>query len=376
VSLPRRLPRLAVLSHSAIEPTYQRKWAAVAAAGYTVRLLVPHRWPETGRWQRGRVRTAGRLSVGILPAVFAGRVARWFPRGLGAALDRYRPDVILAEEEPYGLACALAARAAGRLKIPFLFYTWENLRRPYRWPQDRLLRVTVRAAAGGIAGNHAGLAIMRGWGLRGSAAVIPQYGVDGASFRPLSQPSCRRRLNLPVRGRLIGFIGRLLPEKGLETLLASVRMLPEEVGAVIIGNGPEEPVLRRTAAPLGPRVRFLGAVPRAAVPVAMGALDVLVLPSRTTPVWTEQFGRVLAEAQACGRWAVGSDSGEIPHVLGSPRFVFPEGQAGALARRVRPLLKRRPPPALRRRALARFSESAVAEATVRFLAGVVRRSRG
>lgn len=367
------LPRLAVLSHSAIEPTYQRKWQAVAAAGFTVHLILPDRWPETGRWLHGRARSAGRLSVEVLPAVFAGRVARWFPRGLFAAMATFQPDLVLAEEEPYGLACALAARAAGRLKVPFLFYTWENLHRRYRWPQDRLVRATVPKAAGGIAGNRAGLSIMRAWGLRGTATVIPQYGVDGRSFRPRPRPACRRRLGLPVSGRLVGFIGRLLPEKGLDTLLAAIRLLPADVGSVIIGSGPEDAALRHAAAPLGTRVRFLPAVPRTAVPVAMGALDVLVLPSRTTPVWTEQFGRVLAEAQACGRWAVGSDSGEIPHVLGSRRFVFPEGSAHALAGRVRPLLARRPPASLRRRALARYSESAVAAATIRVLQEAVRR---
>ena len=68
--------RLVVLSHSAIEPSYQRKWEAVARRGFAVRLLVPDRWPETGRWLAGRARQGAALSVAVVPALWPGRVAR------------------------------------------------------------------------------------------------------------------------------------------------------------------------------------------------------------------------------------------------------------------------------------------------------------
>ena len=56
-------------------------------------------------------------------------------------------------------------------------------------------------------------------------------------------------------------------------------------------------------------------------------LDVLVLPSHTTPTWKEQFGRVIVEALWCGVPVVGSDSGEIPWLieLTGGGLVFPEG---------------------------------------------------
>ena len=62
-------------------------------------------------------------------------------------------------------------------------------------------------------------------------------------------------------------------------------------------------------------------------------MDVLVLPSRTTPTWAEQFGRVLTEALSCGTCVVGSDSGEIPWVIGTTGggMVFPEDDVAALA---------------------------------------------
>ncbi|RPI51817.1 MAG: glycosyltransferase, partial [Chloroflexi bacterium] len=59
-------------------------------------------------------------------------------------------------------------------------------------------------------------------------------------------------------------------------------------------------------------------------------LDVLVVPSRTRPNWKEQFGRVAVEAMACGVPVVGSDSGEIPHVLGDAGLIFAEDDVAAL----------------------------------------------
>jgi glycosyltransferase involved in cell wall biosynthesis len=82
------------------------------------------------------------------------------------------------------------------------------------------------------------------------------------------------------------------------------------------------------------RVRFLGRVASMQMPGFYGSLDVLVLPSRTRPNWKEQFGRVLVEAMACGVVVVGSDSGEIPHVIGEAGLIFPEGDAGALRRQL------------------------------------------
>jgi glycosyltransferase involved in cell wall biosynthesis len=63
-------------------------------------------------------------------------------------------------------------------------------------------------------------------------------------------------------------------------------------------------------------------------------MDVLVLPSRTTRDWAEQFGRVLVEALSCGVPVVGSDSGEIPWVVTTTGggHVFPEGNVDELAR--------------------------------------------
>ena len=64
----------------------------------------------------------------------------------------------------------------------------------------------------------------------------------------------------------------------------------------------------------------------------MNLFSVLVLPSITTRSWKEQFGRVLPEAMACQTPVIGSDSGEIPNVIGRAGSVFPEGNITELTK--------------------------------------------
>jgi glycosyltransferase involved in cell wall biosynthesis len=107
------------------------------------------------------------------------------------------------------------------------------------------------------------------------------------------------------------------------------------------------------------------------MPQQLAALDVLVLPSRATPVWKEQFGRVLTEAMACRVPVVGSDSGAIPEVIGEAGLIFPAGDASALAGC---LARLQAEPALRaelaergyQRVLRHYTQAGLAERTAQF----------
>jgi glycosyltransferase involved in cell wall biosynthesis len=74
------------------------------------------------------------------------------------------------------------------------------------------------------------------------------------------------------------------------------------------------------------------------LPAFLNALDLFVLPSETRPNWREQFGRAAVEAMSCGVPVIGSDSGEIPTVLGDAGITFPEGDAWSLAAQLGRLL--------------------------------------
>ncbi|HET7377731.1 MAG TPA: glycosyltransferase, partial [Anaerolineae bacterium] len=98
------------------------------------------------------------------------------------------------------------------------------------------------------------------------------------------------------------------------------------------------------------------------------SIDVLVLPSRTKSNWKEQFGRALVDAMACGVPVIGSNSGEIPNVIGDAGLIFPEGDVDALSEY---LIKLQNNPALRadlakrgrQRVLDHFTQAKIARKT-------------
>ena len=98
----------------------------------------------------------------------------------------------------------------------------------------------------------------------------------------------------------------------------------------------------------------------------------MVLPSRTTATWKEQFGRVLTEAMACGVPVVGSNSGAIPEVIADAGLIFPEGDAMSLAAQLQRLANEHTLAVeLGRRGMARvvdnYSQKRIAAKTAAFL---------
>jgi glycosyltransferase involved in cell wall biosynthesis len=153
----------------------------------------------------------------------------------------------------------------------------------------------------------------------------------------------------PANGKrpfTVGYAGRLVKSKGLLDLLAAVRRLPAPVELLLIGDGELRSQLERQPIP-GSTVRVLAGLGHDRMAQGYAQLDVLVLPSRTTQTWKEQFGRVIVEALWCGVPVVGSDSGEIPWLieLTGGGLVFPEGDSQLLAAHLHTL---RDAPELRR----------------------------
>jgi glycosyltransferase involved in cell wall biosynthesis len=177
----------------------------------------------------------------------------------------------------------------------------------------------------------------------------------------------------------IGYIGRLVPEKGVDTLLeALAQNRGERWHLVLAGEGPERERLEQRAAALrlASRIRWAGALPPDQVTRLWPELDVLVLPSKTTPQWSEPVAHVLVEAMAHEVAVVGSDSGVIPEVIGNGGVVFPAGDAAALAQSLRRIGQESERRGLiqtaRARTMQRFSDDAIAERTIAFWREIVK----
>jgi glycosyltransferase involved in cell wall biosynthesis len=356
--------RVVILSKALIVGTYQRKLEEIAALGVELTALVPASWrePRVGITKLDRRFTSG-YQLEVLPLALNGQHHLHFYLGLRRALGRLRPAVLHIDEESFNLATFLAMRAGLAVGARCCFYNWANIDRRYPPPFSLFERYNLRHARHAIAGNQEAAAIIRRHGYGGPISVIPQFGVDPELFHPAAAPSI---VNRPP-SFIVGFMGRLLPEKGLLDLVEALAGLPEAVKLRLIGDGALRPQIERRAAELGlaGRVELRPFVGSTAVPEALRQLDALALPSRTTASWKEQFGRILIEAMSCGLPVIGSDSGEIPNVIGEAGLVFPEGDVAALRAAIgrlyddtalRAELARRG----RQRALDQFTQAAIA----------------
>jgi glycosyltransferase involved in cell wall biosynthesis len=355
--------RVVILSKALIVGTYQRKLEEIAALGVELTALVPPSWrePRVGVTHLDRRFTKG-YKLEVLPIRLNGQHHLHFYGGLAQALERLRPEVFHIDEESFNLATYLAMRAGRAVGARCCFYNWANIDRLYPPPFSYFERYTLRHAHHAIAGNQEAATIIRRHGFKGPISVIPQFGVDEQLFSPVGtqQPSSRGAFT-------IGFLGRLVAEKGVLDILEAMAELPAAIHLLLIGDGALRGQIEQRATALGihERITITGPLPSTAIPATLRNLDLLVLPSRTRPNWKEQFGRALIEAMSCGVPVLGSDSGEIPNVIGDGGLVVPEGDVNALRAAIEQLYR---DPALhaelsrrgRQRVLDQFTQAAIA----------------
>jgi glycosyltransferase involved in cell wall biosynthesis len=255
----------------------------------------------------------------------------WFPSGLAAAgvasfrklplvTTLHGSDVRLARS--VGPARALYARVAARSDV-------------------------VTAVSGWLATEARALAP------RSAAPTVAPMPADVQRFSPAGDRA---------RDRLL-FVGRLLPQKGVEYALRALVALPPEVSLDVVGDGPDSERLRRIVASLGlsARVRWHGAMPQARLVDFYRAATALVVPSVD-----EGLGLVAVEAQLCETPVVAFDSGGLRDVVvdGETGVLVPSVNSETLAAALRALLARPDQGAsfgraARAAALARFAPDAV-----------------
>lgn len=307
---------------------YQRKLEEIARCdGLELMVIVPPSWDDAaGPLSLERSYTQG-YQLLVHPIRFNGNYHFHYYPHLGPRLAQFRPDVVHIDEEPYNLATWMAWRQARQVGAKTLFFTWQNLNRPYPFPFNRMERQVLAGIDYALMGNQEAVTVWQEKGYRGPYKVIPQFGVDPELFTPPLRRDDGRVFTIGSANR------RLIPAKGVDLLLRAAAQLPGLWQLHIAGEGPERAPLARLAQELEitERVRWDGSISSAQMPAYLQHLDVLVLASRTQPNWKEQFGRVLVEAMACETAVIGSRSGEIPHVIGPAGLTFPEEDVNTLA---------------------------------------------
>jgi glycosyltransferase involved in cell wall biosynthesis len=292
-----------------------------------------------------------------------------------------RYDAVIA---PFAGGAILPAAYAGARRARRPFVLWASV-----WAQPRSLSHALALPVTRHIYRHADSVVAYGEhvrayvaGIRGRDSdvfVAPQTVEPELFARQVGDPEIERfrRDHDLGGGPLVLYVGRLVHEKGVELLLDTWPLHRGRATLVLIGDGPLAERARGT-----PGARLLGAMPRAELPAAYAASELVVLASIPTARFREPWGLVCNEAMHQGRPVVASDSvgavagGLVRH--GDTGLVIRSGDRRALLDAIERLLE---DPALRgrlgdaaRRAVSAYTYEAMADAFDRALATAIRPS--
>ena len=367
------LKKIAFISHSCIESSSRTKLKYLSQYA-DLRLITPSWYPTPfGRFDVDfdfnptvRVRSYPISFLHIKQTS-----TRWFFRSRDLDFPQFQPDIVHVENEHHSwIVCqALLYRKLFVPHAKLVVFSWDNLL-PHELgltekTLERLARLNRKRVDFFITGNRGARDILLAKGVPSDKVeVIPQFGIDPDIFFPFSEQkrqSCRQVLGIKEEEFVVGYVGKLIEEKGLFDLVDATNqlrsLLRDRLVLMLMGTGYLEESLRSKCSRLGLRLVLVPARKNDRVAEAMNVMDVLVLPTHTKPPIKEQFGRVLIEAMACGIPVIGSDCGEIPNVIGDAGLVFREHDWEQLSQCLRLCYENRDfRLGLRERGLVRVSE--------------------
>ncbi|HQR19043.1 MAG TPA: glycosyltransferase family 4 protein [Gemmatimonadales bacterium] len=360
--------RAVIVSHAYVHPAARGKLRALAGQGAALAVAVPARWTPPDGSASIQTPFAEDGGVRMVPVPTAGREpdgapAAWRSGALRRLLMDFRPDIVQVEEDPSLRVSAAVTRLARQLGIPAVAFTKEGLPRKLPLLARLRRRRTLSRASGVVGANAVAAGLIR----------LEYPGLAWTSIPQLGLPVPRALAVEPHPPLAIGFVGRLVPEKGLDILLRACARLYGAWTLTVAGTGPAQEELEALAERLGvaSRVAWLGAIPRPELTTLWPRLDCLVAPSRTTARWVETYPVQVLEAMGYGVTVVTSDSGALPETVGGAGLVFredhPDGLTEALARLIGDAsLRERLAAEGRRRVIAEYVDDAIARKTLAF----------
>jgi glycosyltransferase involved in cell wall biosynthesis len=318
----RRRKRLLTIGHSycvALNRCLANEFARLAADSWEVTVIAPQKFPGDLGQSILTERQADEIcELEGMPAHFVNQVHVFLYSWRLRELLREPWDLVHCWEEPYILAGAQVAFWTPK-QTPLVYWIYQNIPKKYPPPFAQIERLAVESCSGWIAAGRtvAEAGLVRGYGIRPYRQIGP--GVDLSLFSPdrAKRDSVLTRLGWQSLGApVVGYLGRFVPEKGLSLMMEALDQVKTPWRALFVGAGPMEGALENWAARFGDRVKIMKGMAHSQVPALLNAMDILCVPSQTTRQWREQFGRVIVEGFASGVPVVGSDSGEIPEVIG------------------------------------------------------------
>jgi glycosyltransferase involved in cell wall biosynthesis len=321
--------RVLTVYHAGRDPQQRERTRALSAAGAEITLVVPSQWPEPGAQSELSPEPFVIRELAVRRAGDVNRHQYADSAALRALLDEVAPDVLDIHAEPFSAATAQWLAALGPRK-PVVIYTAQNIDKRFPPPFAGYERAALARAGGLYPCSRQAASVARGKGFTGTISVLP-LGYDDELFRPGEQTLATDEITLLLAGRLVA-------EKGVEDavrVLAAVNAV-RPARLVLAGEGPAGGPASALASSLG-LARQLDLVSwRQGEELAAlyRAAHFVLVPSRATQTWAEQFGRVITEAQASGAVVAGYASGAIAEIAGEGGIIVPAGDLDRLAGRV------------------------------------------
>jgi D-inositol-3-phosphate glycosyltransferase len=266
---------------------------------------------------------------------------------IGGTLGEFEANVrafIASEEQRYDLVYShywmsgvVGRRLAHDWDLPHvvMFHTLGEVKKrarisehepPARIDAERLIATTADRIV--VASNHEKHLLMALYGADEARIDVVPCGVNLDLFQPADKEHARRELGLAKGERIILFVGRIEPLKGIDVLIGAAAQLHEDENfrVLIVGGDSRAEAqveeLRQHAARLGVdhHISFVGAVEHEALPLYYNAADVCVVPS-----YYESFGLVAIESMACGTPVVASRVGGLASTIsdGETGYLIP-----------------------------------------------------
>ena len=268
----------------------------------------------------------------IVHAFFLGKEGAYtFSPSIFSLIAKIKPDIVHVEQGAYALSYSqiLLGLKLFSPRSLALFFTWWNL--PYRLHGIKKMAqaFNLSHSTSAIAGNEAAKLILLNQGFAKPVYVLPQLGIDLNAYSHLPAKNVRISESFTI-----GYAGRITEEKGVLDLVRAASLMKKkmQVSLYFVGAGDALDEVKNEAAKNGIPLIHHPAVKNDELPQHLAIMDLLVLPSHTTPEWVEQFGHILIEAMAAGVPVIGSSSGEIPNVIGNAGLVFSESNTTELAK--------------------------------------------
>jgi len=315
--------KILAVGHSLGHYRQKAMWKWIANEGHKVETVVMPQYQD----EKYEPEVEGSFRQNLL-GIYSSSVPNfWHFPALHEFIYKTEPDMVFCYQEPWEVSCYYAMMTANMFRLPFGFFTWENIDRLLPNPYRRIQSDVIHNSSLIVAGNTDAARIMMN---KGGDFVVKE--LQTGLNENLMIPSPKLVFSEPPEERKILFLGRLVPEKGIETILRAFDKLKGEYMLRFVGGRGQMGETIKSHPEYGKKITLEPWTDYQKLPEIYSWADVSLMPSINTDRWREQCGYVVGESLLCHVPVITSFSSSIVEWWKLPDVHFiQQGDADMLA---------------------------------------------